>query len=202
MFPGCSEQAIRVERRDQTFVTSEKLKISEDGQCLKPTTYYYDGDQDGFGNPNRSVSACEPPPGHVDNHQDCADDDPRAFPGQKQFFSTPRPDGSFDFDCDGQSSVRLTVRAFCEEKPENRGCSSASGWDLKPSQRIPNCGEAADWAWNECRTELIPDEPVADMAEIENNPQAPPVISIPSPRKSVQRCWSGKLQWKKRQLCR
>lgn len=202
LWMACAEESVVVGRQDREFVSSEKGRAqSEDGSCDEPRTFFVDADRDGFGDPKSSVKACTAPAGHVEDGTDCADDEPRAFPGQKQFFATPRPDGTFDFDCDGQSSVRLTLRASCEENPETRHCAATSGWDLKPSDKIPDCGQAAGWAWNECRTELIPDAaPAAALAP--PSPDAPPVISIPSPQKTVSRCWSGKLAWKKRQLCR
>ncbi len=197
LFPvACHPEPDPVIRNDQEFLSTEKVRVQNDqDDCLEKKTFYRDADQDGFGNPDDSTVACSPPKGYVEDNTDCADDDPRAFPGQRQFFATPRPDGSFDFDCDGKSSIRLTARAFCEEKPETRSCSANSGWDVKPGERIPNCGEAAAWAWNECRSELV-----AETKEPEED--SPMAISIPSPQKRVQRCWTGRLQWPKRQLCR
>lgn len=196
---SCAEEPVQVSRQDREFVFLEKAKEqTADGACTNQKTFYVDADRDGYGDPKKPKTACAPPRGTVEAGTDCADDDPRAFPAQKQFFATPRPDGSFDFDCDGQSSVRLTLRASCEENPETKHCAASSGWDVRASEKIPNCGEAAAWAWNECRTELIPDAPAPAVVD----PAAPPVISIPSPQKTVSRCWSGKLAWKKRQLCR
>lgn len=199
---ACAKESVVVERRDREFISFEKGRAkTAGGSCDEPGTFFADADRDGFGDPKKSQKACVAPAGHVEDGTDCADDDPRAFPGQKQFFATARPDGSFDFDCDGQSSVRLTLRASCDEKPETRHCAATSGWDLRPSEKLPDCGQAASWAWNECRSELIPEEPAA-MEGPPPGPEAPPVISIPSPQKTVSRCWSGKLAWKKRQLCR
>jgi len=200
VWSGCAKETVEVSRQDREFVFLEKGKVqTADGACTKTKTFYADVDRDGFGDPKKPNQACTTPRGHVEEGTDCADDDARAFPGQKQFFATPRPDGSYDFDCDGQSSVRLTLRAACEENPETKHCAASSGWDVRASEKIPSCGEAAAWAWNECRTELIPDAPVEGAVV---DPAAPPVISIPSPQKTVSRCWSGKLAWKKRQLCR
>ncbi len=197
---GCSGETIVVERQDREFVFTEKGKVqAADGACSKQRTFYADTDRDGYGDPKKPLQACTAPRGYVVEGTDCDDSEPRAFPGQKQFFATARTDGSFDFDCDGLSSVRLTLRAACEENPETRHCAASSGWDIRSTEKIPNCGEAASWAWNECRTELITDTPVPGAP---SDPAAPPVISIPSPQKTISRCWSGKLAWKKRQLCR
>ena len=40
------------------------------------TQWYFDGDGDGFGNPNNSVTACSPPNGYVGNPNDCDDNNP------------------------------------------------------------------------------------------------------------------------------
>ena len=41
----------------------------------QPTFWYADTDEDGFGDPASSTSACAAPPDHVANSQDCDDDD-------------------------------------------------------------------------------------------------------------------------------
>lgn len=192
---ACRHKQPLPQRQDLDFIQINQVLLtsSKSEKCLTPSTFYEDADGDGFGNPSKSVQACVAPPKTVTDGTDCADDDPRAFPGQTQFFHTPRPDGSYDFDCDGKSSIRLTQRASCEEDPATRKCSATSGWDGK----VPDCGQAGEWSWNECRTELVADPPTpSDM------PVDTPPVSIPSPQKTVSHCWSGKLGWKKRQLCR
>ena len=41
-----------------------------------PQTWFIDADGDGYGDAGQSVEACEPPPGYVDNSDDCDDTDP------------------------------------------------------------------------------------------------------------------------------
>ncbi len=194
---ACAREPERPKRQDLEFLQAEQTRAaaSGTGECQTPASFYADADGDGFGNPARSVKSCKAPEGYVSDGTDCADDEPRAFPGQKEYFHTPRPDGSYDFDCDGKASIRLTQRAACEEDPAARRCQATSGWDGK----VPDCGQAGEWVWNECRTELVADAPPA--ADMPADGQAP-AVSIPSPQKSVSHCWSGKLGWKKRQLCR
>jgi hypothetical protein len=60
-------------------------------------TYYADADDDGFGDSETSVSACEMPPGYVANNDDCDDDDPEINPEAAEVC-----DG-VDNDCDGMS---------------------------------------------------------------------------------------------------
>ncbi len=67
-------------------------------------TFYRDADADGFGDPAEAIEACTAPGGYVDNDDDCADSDDRAFPGQTEYFSTSivgHP-GVYDFDCSGR----------------------------------------------------------------------------------------------------
>lgn len=58
-------------------------------------TWYADLDGDGYGDPATGVSACTPPPGHVDRAGDCYDGDRLINPGVEE-----RCDG-IDADCDG-----------------------------------------------------------------------------------------------------
>ncbi len=74
------------------------------------TSCWVDNDNDGFaelGSANRRLdcgtTACPTGETAVDPtvQADCDDSDDRAFPGQTQFFTTPRNAGGFDFDCSG-----------------------------------------------------------------------------------------------------
>jgi hypothetical protein len=58
--------------------------------------WFHDADGDGFGNPTRTLIACEQPPEHVANPNDCEDQQKLAFPE-----AVERCNG-FDDDCDGE----------------------------------------------------------------------------------------------------
>ncbi|MBL7964743.1 MAG: hypothetical protein JNM31_12975 [Flavobacteriales bacterium] len=89
--PGCSDP---IDCDDLTATTypgaSEICGNGVDDDCdgiidNHPTatiTWYLDGDGDGFGDPNVTLSACAQPPGHVLNDDDCDDGDAALFPGQ------------------------------------------------------------------------------------------------------------------------
>ncbi len=59
------------------------------------TTWYNDGDGDGYGDPSSYVVACDPPPGDVADGSDCDDADPSVNPGAVEVCS------GIDEDCDG-----------------------------------------------------------------------------------------------------
>ncbi|MEM8906992.1 MAG: MopE-related protein, partial [Bacteroidota bacterium] len=67
---------------------------------LGPTNQvvYADNDQDGFGNPNQSLSICAafPPPNFVDNALDCNDNDPLIHPNASEL-----PCNQIDENCNG-----------------------------------------------------------------------------------------------------
>ena len=58
--------------------------IDEDCSCTTvddPETWYEDNDRDGYGNPEKSKSTCNPQEGWVMNGDDCDDNDANLFPG-------------------------------------------------------------------------------------------------------------------------
>jgi hypothetical protein len=72
---------------------------------------------------------------------DCADDDPRAFPGQDRFFSDPvRGVGGYDYNCDGIEEVEDTSMGGC--LLSGGECMHGPGWHL-PSAVV--CGVLRSW---------------------------------------------------------
>lgn len=63
--------------------------------CPQPASYWADTDGDGFGDPATRVEACEPPPGYVDNADDCNDDASAIHPDASERCDT------LDNDCNG-----------------------------------------------------------------------------------------------------
>ncbi len=70
------------------------------GQACVP--WYQDSDGDGFGNAASSILGCanKKPTGYVADKTDCYDSNKDAKPGQTQWFTANRGDGSFDYNCD------------------------------------------------------------------------------------------------------
>jgi hypothetical protein len=90
------------------------------GQCTCPACstgacqiFYRDSDGDGQGDPNNTKVACAGtlPTGYVTNNSDCDDANANAFTGQTAYFSTPRANGSYDYDCDGKNVGTTAVLA-------------------------------------------------------------------------------------------
>lgn len=142
--PPRGDEAIIEKAREQIQAERDN---DESDDCKIKKTFYKDGDSDGFGDPKSSIKACTPPPGYVDNAEDCYDKNPDVHPKQKSYFHVHRGDGSFDYDCDGKTKRRIMDRAFCRLKQDESGCFYASGWN---QSKIPRCGEAGTWKWHEC----------------------------------------------------
>jgi len=68
-------------------------------------TWYADGDGDGFGTPYYTDSACTQPSGHVDNSEDCDDQDIAIHPGGTEVCDDE------DNDCDGTADEGSPVGA-------------------------------------------------------------------------------------------
>lgn len=115
------------------------------------TVFFLDGDGDGYpASSALDVVACSgsPPPdlwGHkyMDSSKvplDCDDNDPDVHPGQTRFFTVPRADGSFDYDCDGIERKQYGSAAFrfCTVcwRPLNQ-CSVGLGLGSAPCDQIP-----------------------------------------------------------------
>jgi len=73
-------------------------------------TYFQDADDDGFGDEDEDLEACEEPDGYVDNGLDCNDDDDEVFPGATEIIG----DGK-DNDCDGEEDERFDIEEVVAE---------------------------------------------------------------------------------------
>ncbi len=105
--------------------------------CASPLVFYVDSDSDGFGNPSTPVVACTAPLDHVDNGDDCFDNNPDVHPGQTAFFDSDRGDKSYDYDCDGIARTELNATGTCGTLL----CNVTPGW----VGLVPGCGEQGPW---------------------------------------------------------
>lgn len=121
----------------------DDLDCAPDDPTRQSYLFYPDSDNDGYGalTPTYgcSTSADLPPLGFVDNNEDCFDDNEDAFPGQTEWFSSSRGDGSYDYDCSGSTERRWNS----EYEVDSMTCELLEeGWILGP---IPSCGITRDW---------------------------------------------------------
>ena len=100
-----------------------------------PFWWYKDGDADGFGDPDQRIWALWQPDGYAENNRDCYDGNKDVRPGQTSFFAEDRGDGSFDYDCNGESERELTQSGSCDNGTANQGWEGA----------VPAPGQTGSW---------------------------------------------------------
>ncbi len=73
--------------------------------CEPLVVFYKDGDGDGYGVTESTMTGCTAPVGYAKQGGDCADNEPDVFPGQPKYFGTgytnANGDTSYDYDCSG-----------------------------------------------------------------------------------------------------
>ena len=79
----------------------------DDGDIETAPTWYYDGDDDGFGTPDTTVTGCDQPSDHVDNGDDCDDTNPAINPD-----ATDGTSDGIDDDCDGTPDDEASCNAY------------------------------------------------------------------------------------------
>lgn len=110
------------------------------------TTYYRDGDGDGFGVTAISRDECTQPVGFVEMDGDCADTDRDAFPGQTQYFDeeVSRAGGGFDYNCNMAEEREIVASGTPECSAFS--CPGTARW----SGSVPGCGDTGTvWFCND-----------------------------------------------------
>jgi hypothetical protein len=101
------------------------------GGCTEQ--FFYDGDEDGFGDPGNSIVACAPVGKYTaENDEDCCDADATANPDQTTPQEEPNSCGDFDYNCDNEETFNVSLcgsAPSCEE--------GGSYWSSCPP---PPCG--------------------------------------------------------------
>ena len=121
-------------------------------------TWYRDADEDGYGDPDRSVRACDQPPGFVSNKNDCDGGDDTIYPGAPELC-----DGK-DNDCDGLVDEEAPAwyrdadrDGFGDPNVSLQGCEQPDGY-------VPNSDD--------------PDDSDSDLPGLIQPPIDPPVCPL------------------------
>ncbi len=99
-----------------------------DQEAVDAAAWYADADEDGYTDPDETVSACEAPEGYAAaTEDDCDDDDAGRYPG-----ATETPDDGVDQDCDGFDDVAGSGGdGGGTDTSKSEGCACAAG-DASP----------------------------------------------------------------------
>jgi hypothetical protein len=95
-----------------------------DDGAVDATSWYTDGDADGYGSPDAPVTACVPEPGQVSDNTDCDDANAAVHPGAEDI-----PDDGADQDCDGEDAAEVITDKDVEDRDGGffGGCNAAGG---------------------------------------------------------------------------
>jgi hypothetical protein len=124
-----------------------------DGVADAPdSTWYVDGDGDGYGDPATGADACQPGAGQVADGTDCDDTDPAAHPGAEEAC-----DGDDD-DCDGRADVGVVSAWYTDDDGDGYGdplqlhatCDPEPGWVLDGTDCSPGDPEVHPDAAERC----------------------------------------------------
>jgi len=132
---------------------------TDEDDATDATTYYMDGDSDGFGDPSSRTDACSAPSGHVTDGSDCDDSDASTNPSASEAC-----DG-MDNDCDGDTDEGVQSTYYADGDGDGFGspdsstdaCSAPSGHvtdgsdcDDSDASTNPSASEACDGMDNDC----------------------------------------------------
>jgi hypothetical protein len=134
-----------------------------DEEAVDATMWHIDGDEDGYGDPDLPIRACEAPDGYVEDGSDCDDGEPETHPEAPE-----RCDGE-DNDCDGEIDEDLNEVWYADADGDGFGnaanelasCDPGEGWvadatdcDDTDSTVFPGTEEVCNDADDDCDGQL------------------------------------------------
>ncbi len=189
-WPGCDYSSI--EDYEDPEVTCDDKDNDCDGETDEDikNTYYFDSDNDGYGDAGNWYEACWPPEGYITDNTDCDDSNPEINPGAEEVC-----DDEIDNDCDGDID---SEDSDCqeEEPPEEggRGPISTSGLSCMQEWECTEWGECINGVQtrtctdrNNCPMDYLkPDETkTCEMVEEEVGEETPEIVCIEGTRTCV-----------------
>ena len=114
--------------------------VVDDPDELPVETWFFDGDGDGFGNPDVSIEACAEPSGHVPNGDDCDDELPGVSPDAEEVC-----DDGVDQDCDGVDNG-----CWASHLSEPFSATSSTG-QWCGSEALVHWTYYGEWTFRECQ---------------------------------------------------
>ncbi len=106
------------------------------------STHYVDGDSDGFGASGSNACTCGSDfPYTATQGGDCYDSNDQAYPGQTNYFTVHRGDGSFDYNCVSGTELLYPSTTIGDCDTGFCSCDPTPGWEGSR----PACGESEPW---------------------------------------------------------
>lgn len=151
-----------------TSSESESESDAETGPCDE-TTWYFDGDGDGRGDPNVTISACEAPMGYVPFGDDCDDTDPA-----KNVAAVEVCDG-VDNDCDATIDEATAMNTSCN------GCTLFAN----NGRSYAFCPAGA--SWDGARTQCAAFS--GDLLRLDDEAESGVVVALAEPASAQEGAW-------------
>ncbi|MCT4663987.1 MAG: hypothetical protein N4A45_01990 [Flavobacteriales bacterium] len=123
------------DRKVNKKIIRKSIKMKKKGYNI----YYLDKDKDGYGDKNNFEYTNNPKANFVTNCEDCYDKNKDVFPGNQEWYSKHRGDGSFDYNCDNKETLNSTTLGKC-----GKGIAEPQGW----LNKVPSAGQKGDWLYD------------------------------------------------------